>query len=357
MSHFAVLVITPEQPSQDDLAKILAPWHEFECTGIDDEYVQDIDKTEEALAEYAKATVIRLKGPDGTLHDRFDEKGEWKPEFSKVDPEWGHGRIAFIPPGFESVEIPASEVETAAKWIKDYYGWSVAGRDPGEETKYGYIELDAAGNVTTCIDRTNPNKKWDWWVLGGRWSGHLRVKEGAEAIVGRPGVMGSRSSDHRLAADQACKREIDFDTPRAEAHASALALWDSVHAAIDGLPAFDDFDAVREQHGEDIAAARDAYWKQPAVAALREKFKDSWGLDREIEAARMDRDAFAQREANSALATFAIVHDGKWLERGEMGWFGMTFNEKDQADWSGQFRKLIDDLPESAWLSVVDCHI
>lgn len=47
MSHFAVLVVTDSKPSAKDLARILLPWHEFECTGLDNKYVVDVDKTNE----------------------------------------------------------------------------------------------------------------------------------------------------------------------------------------------------------------------------------------------------------------------------------------------------------------------
>lgn len=39
MSHFTVLVVG------EDVASQLAPYHEFESTGIDDEYVKDVDVT------------------------------------------------------------------------------------------------------------------------------------------------------------------------------------------------------------------------------------------------------------------------------------------------------------------------
>lgn len=44
MSHFTVAVFTNENKSVEEL---LAPFHEFECTGINDEYVQDVDITED----------------------------------------------------------------------------------------------------------------------------------------------------------------------------------------------------------------------------------------------------------------------------------------------------------------------
>ena len=47
MSHFSVLVV-------GDVDYNMAPFHEFECDGIDDEFIQDLDVTEEAKSGYKK---------------------------------------------------------------------------------------------------------------------------------------------------------------------------------------------------------------------------------------------------------------------------------------------------------------
>ena len=60
---------------------------------------------------------------------------------------------------------------------------------------------------------------------------------------------------------------------------------------------------------------------------------------------------------NDALTTYAVLKDGKWYERGQMGWFGISSNEKDPEEWSSNFYKLIDSLPEDTRLTIVDCHI
>jgi hypothetical protein len=39
MSHFTTLVIG------DDVESALAPYHEYECTGVNDQYVVDVDMT------------------------------------------------------------------------------------------------------------------------------------------------------------------------------------------------------------------------------------------------------------------------------------------------------------------------
>lgn len=60
MSHFSVMVRvpakTPASYIEKAVAKMLQPFHEFECTGVDDEYVQNIDETVAALASYESST-------------------------------------------------------------------------------------------------------------------------------------------------------------------------------------------------------------------------------------------------------------------------------------------------------------
>lgn len=336
MSHFSVLVLTDEKPNEDSIGKILQPWHEFECTGIDDEYVVDVDITEKALKQFNEATVTVLRAPDGTLHDRFTEAGAWKPEFSCTG-SYGQ-REEYVPAGYEKVEVPAHERESAAKWIASYYGLALAGSSDGNDAKYGFVEVGADGEVIRAIDRTNPNKKWDWWVIGGRWSGLLRVK-------------GS------TVADIAMKRDVDVATMRAEARESAATLWDKANAAVNGLAAVEDFKVFEERFPGDWDAIRNAYWEQPALVALKAAFPGSFFLRNEIEAIQHDRAAYLQSAEDGALSTFAVVKDGQWYERGEMGWFACVSNEKDTGEWNREFAKLIDALPETSFLTVVDCHI
>lgn len=46
MSHFSVILATKEFPTEKVIRKEMQPFHEFECTGIDDRYVQDLDVTD-----------------------------------------------------------------------------------------------------------------------------------------------------------------------------------------------------------------------------------------------------------------------------------------------------------------------
>ena len=52
-----------------------------------------------------------------------------------------------------------------------------------------------------------------------------------------------------------------------------------------------------------------------------------------------------------------MIKDGKWYQKGDMGWFGMSSNEVSPDEWEATVSKMIADLPEDHEIVVVDCHI
>lgn len=308
MSHFSVLVIG------DDVERQLAPYHEFECTGRDDEFVQNIDRMEEAREEYA-------------------ERGDDEP---------------------------------FAEFVEGWYGLSRV--QPGEEPdlanahKYGWLRVDEAGEVVEVIDRTNPNKRWDWWTVGGRWTGFLTLKPGCTGDLGDIGVSEMfYSHEERVAlavertyrADCAKKGDIDFAAMRAEAEREAAGRYDRAHTLIGDHP-IRTWEEVRTAHPGDISDARKEYWEQPATVALREDRDLAWeGPDQFA----VSRDTYLARARNAAGRTFAVVKDGEWFERGKMGWFASVAGDVGDDEWDRQFAALVDGLADDTLLTVVDCHI
>lgn len=219
----------------------------------------------------------------------------------------------------------------------------------------------------------NPNAKWDYFVIGGRWAGYFLLKPGnlapAPNIPLNPFSENlSRQTLKRFApkmdgrhADQARKGDIDFETMRRQAEESAGATWDYVHAAIDGTPESQSWDAIRESSG-DIEKARKIYGKQPRVVAF-EKFKFTekgrtvMGIFDQVEKFAGSRQAHVEAARRRAITPFAVVLDSKWFARGKMGWWAHVSNEKDGGTWDAEFSKLLDGLPEDTMLTIVDCHI
>ena len=415
MSHFSVLVIGPNVEEQ------LAPYHEFECTGNDDQYVQDIDETEEARATYEKNTTTRYRDPEGNLHSPYTPEGDHDNKFwRELTPEeeakyvgtghaffqdWQateeHGGLrlysadwkdglpyhtkAFAWPseGWTVVEVPESTTCTFAEFCADYYGHKIVpfgeqpnlepsvdeeGRQTSTNHKYGYTLVDEQGNVIKTVNRTNPGKKWDWYSVGGRWNGYFKLKPMTMGVLGRPGLQ-TMNEDYEPAgedrADIILKGDIDIEGMRWEAGEEAAKNYNLFLNVTRDLPLPLTWEQVQErnrtgefhENGEpkvDWNAAREQYNSQPMVVALRSNRETMWF---DIDDFMCSKETYIQRARDRALATFAVVKDGKWYERGGMGWFGVVHDEKDRDTWLREFAELIDGLPDDTMLTVVDCHI
>lgn len=298
MSHFSTLVIGPDPEFQ------LAPFHEFECTGRADEFVQSIDETAEAREEYEKSTVTKYRSPEG----------------------------------FTEVKVPQKEEQTFAEFVEDYYGRAVVphGEEPDleDEHKYGYCTVDADGQVIAVVRRTNPRKKWDWWTVGGRYSDRLLLKTGEPA-------------------DSARVCDVDWGAMKEKRKTEAIERYDKAMAVLAPHLPFRSWEEVRgDRTGEALEAARQKYRDQPAVKAY-----EGWEGPDEFLVSREDYIAAAE---DRTFSFFALVKDRVWSESGSMGWFGMVSDEKEQAQWN-QFcrdtiKALLQDAPETL-ITVVDCHI
>lgn len=218
----------------------------------------------------------------------------------------------------------------------------------------------------------NPNAKWDWYQIGGRWTGFFKLKPavvfnpstGIEipvysrptAKVGQPGLMTKPCTDFSR-ADQAMKWDIDFEEMRNEAAREAEKTWDEVDALMGPRDKhhFKPWKVFRTKYyPESIDRARTEYHRQPAVINLHKNQKFSFFFDSEW-LLLATREQYIARARARAISTFAVLMDGKWYQRGDMGWWGMVSNES--YNWEEEFGKLLDSIPQTTLLTVCDCHI
>lgn len=226
----------------------------------------------------------------------------------------------------------------------DHYASEYQGYTKQKDGRYGYWH--------------NPNSKWDWYVLGGRWSGYFKMKPDAEGIAGRPGLMTPPAQAGY--ADAALKSEIDFAAMMEEASQKAGEKWDLVRSIIEGCEPIQSWDHIRDQmFPGKIDQARDFYHNQPAVKAISEwnskNNHDLFGID--LEAYQATKEEFCLDAARSSFVPFAVLKDGKWYEKGEMGWFGISTNEMSETKWTAQVAQMINELPDDTLISIYDCHI
>lgn len=230
----------------------------------------------------------------------------------------------------------------------------------GEDWDGGNLRKNPVTGVWEEWSSYNPNSKWDWYQLGGRWSGMLKLKEGADGEVGEPSLISEVRAEVGY-ADQAFKRDIDFEGMRNEAEARCRAEYDRVVAIFGGeIPKVEHlWSTVIDKENPFFAPMtidekRDFYHAQPGSLKAKE-FQKELGWNFELDEYQKPLDELVKERRESAGQTFAILKDGVWYEKGEMGWWACVSNEKD--NWSSEFAKLLDEIPDDTLVSVYDCHI
>lgn len=176
----------------------------------------------------------------------------------------------------------------------------------------------------------NPKSKWDWYQLGGRYSGRIILKDNATGTLGDLTLLASDDykKEHEqwkhtgAKVDQAYKRDIDFEK----------MLQDRIYTAKEEYAKFKKELLLAKTDEERINIC---FWNNIKLDTTEEQFLDSV----------------------TAFSSFAVLKDGVWYERGGMGWWGVVSNEKDVKEWQSEFDKLLKSLPDDTLLSIYDCHI
>lgn len=204
--------------------------------------------------------------------------------------------------------------------------------------------------------RYNSESKWDWYVLGGRWSGmYILLKPGSTGICGNPGAF-----DNEVGIDQAYKGDIDFEAIHNRSRDAAIKDYSEKQVKCGGkIPELKIYwKDMHEGEYKDlpIEEKRRIYNEQDAVRIWIEAgFDNPFGA--QLENYQCTLEEYVQKAIDSSFTPFAVVKDGEWYERGSMGWWGHVSYAKNQSDWNKEVSKLVFELPDDTLISIYDCHI
>jgi len=280
MSHFTVAVITD---SIDTLEEMLEPYNE------NIEVKPYIDKTKEEIIKEAKERQKRI------IKNEKDGK-----EISS----WGR-------------------LYLEAKNDKELYKIEI----------YDDEQYDENGNHLTTY---NPNSKWDWYEIGGRWHNTLLTRIDNENVIGGSQSWGNLESSLKKApegykwVDGAKIKDIDFK--------KKIEFQDTYNKAI-------------------------RFWglyiegQEPKTEEEKELIK--WQLyKKEYYIERYEtKENYAKME--SIFTTWALLDETGWHEQGKMGWWACNDSTKDsELLFIEKFTETINK-PENQdkYLIIVDCHI
>src|SRR6266498_1647520 len=216
----------------------------------------------------------------------------------------------------------------------------------------------ATEDCTNCV---NPRAKWDWWVVGGRWGGYFAYRaEHAKAVI-MPERQWSSPDFKPLHCDGGPKYALDFDVMRAEKVDQArktYAEWTALTAGTpDALPWHVFTENISEGNGYTIDQARKEYRSQPRIKAL--EGTDFRWYDDPVSTFGVPEDRYVEHARAQAVPGWGILTlDGRWMEQGNMGWWGMNdATEGSRIGYWEASNAYLESLDDNVYLICVDAHI
>jgi hypothetical protein len=158
---------------------------------------------------------------------------------------------------------------------------------------FGKENVDDKGGI---ISTYNPNSKWDWYEIGGRWNNSITTKDLKKVNYTRI-------------------KDIEFEAMLSKKELDELKKYYN-----------------RLIKGEEGYSPEYVKKKYPTFESYL-KVQD--------------------------FSTYAILDsNGNWHESGRMGWFGCSSaTPEEEIEFSNKYRSLIEKEDLDNWLVVVDCHI
>jgi hypothetical protein len=294
MSHFSTLVILAEPPDDPEYAVqvALAPFDE--CMEVEP-YIEECYCKNTVAEHYGFIEAERLAPK--TINEY--RKAYWaiggeKPDWSDYTSEW------------QTIRQQATQSHPQYQQF-----------NPDCE------ECAGSGMRSTTA---NPKAKWDWWQIGGRWTGQLDGDYDPQKDIENQewcnlcGGTGNRA-DFAYYADPENIEKTVFSAASGKAAESAIPA---------GYQRIEWCNGCRGK-------------------GLRVKWPTKW--------AKFDGDIKPVNQITLSFTPYAIVTpEGEWLGKGEMGWFGMSSDEKGDNEW----RLCVEMTLEKYLYGVavlVDCHI
>lgn len=299
MSHFVTLVLVESDKAktlgslQERLSELLGP---FDENAEVPEYEQECWCVGVAAKHAARSAAALAVGSINSLRESFGAKiREVFPDLLGKDPR------DYTDEEDAATDKLWQEHLSAFKAVED--ATLEAHPLKGEPTPDCEDCGGSGKHSTTC----NPNAKWDWWTIGGRWTGYLSGYDPRTDIANRETCDLCAGTGRR---DDAVGRQARIDDPKFTCNGcGGVGIRGPTQWA---------------RHPGDI-----------------------------MEVPRV----LSKVVADPKAVPFAVLTpDGEWHEKGEMGWFGVVRGKKDQGDWTAQVKNLLE-VNLSCTAVVIDCHI
>ena len=259
------------------------------------------------MSHYCVAVISKKneKGVISALLEPYKEskKIEYRDCTEEVLNAWNTGKSEY------GTEINHDEYENSIeKFADEYFGYEVYKED--DYVKYGYWY--------------NPNAKWDWYSIGGRWNNFLKLKRSVESDKTCSDIVNLSKPE---CTNVAQIKDIDFSLNK-EDYNSSIRFWELY---------------IEDQEPKNKKE------KELKVCTL---YKKEFYINR-----YKTKENYAK--SVSSFSTFAVVTEEGWFEQCQMGWFGLSNETDDEAiAWvDNYYDRFIKNADPESYITIVDCHI
>lgn len=187
-------------------------------------------------------------------------------------------------------------------------------------------------------EQGNPNARWDWYEIGGRFAGLLLNNQGYHVNSCRKGDLDWEGMKREAREESAEEYAETYSILNCE-----VGAWTSFAEMVDQV-ARENPDMPNEAR---MNEARKRYWSQPTFSD-RELYR-LYNLDR----FRCPLEEYVRD--NSFCAPFAYVKDRNWIDRSDFG-KGVP-DDSHLPVWEAAFEKMLASLHDDEIITIVDCHI
>lgn len=343
MSHFINLInievpsekisnsnITLEWALENAITDLMEPF--CECTEYP-EYLEFNNVDEEIRTQYEKDKINCILFPNGSVISYLDTAFKNYKIKDNIIYEINSGRLKHDKRTKKAKKIktlpnyPCKKLYPVfSDYAEKYCGYTYN----KDESAYGYIY--------------NPNAQWDWYQIGGRWPFEFLVKDNnsyviagkrswatedhvREAPEGYKWVAGARKSDIKWELMKSIKVE------NATKRFTVLEQWFQSGVLPEGYEFYGNITDEGISFWQDML-----YVKGETV----EEYLNRNGI------------ALDQRLLPNC---YSFIKDGEWISQGDMGWFGISSNEKSQDEWRNLLSSYLDNVADDDIIVTVDCHI
>lgn len=241
--------------------------------------------------------------------------------------------------------------------------WKIHYFDNEEDFKNSWIEIEDWEEWYY----ENPNAKWDWYLIGWRWSWMLKLKDWKIwEKWQRPLIMWWWVVESWY--DQAKVWDVDWEWMKKEEYDKFLNKYNKVKNLFGwtipkitrseksfieefwkdiGHEKFINQDEIKDY----IRVLTESFWKKDNPFSFREKLENFQFVNAE---------EYAEYNSKNFFTTYAVIDEKwKWYSSWDMWWFACsseTDEEKKEFN-DNYFEKFLKNLSPETLITVVDCHI